>query len=241
MDLKDTALKQQKQSTDSQHQTPHTHLIIVCGHAIYHGNIDSDPRKEDNWALKSFQKGTDTKPGEHTNFLHHAFAAVQVLDTSPKDSTLIAFSGGTTDAEYPELSEAATYLTALQDWAKIIGYELPEDKLKRSVIVEDMATDSYQNVLFSVLQFRRRTGHYPTLLTIVTDAFKSERFLDLHGKALKWPEEEIKVLGINPSFSKAELESTTAGERTNGYGPLDNRSLWHRCQAIGEEEGARLG
>jgi len=193
-----------------------THLVILCCHAVYHGEPGTDPRKEENWALKAFQKGTDTKSGEHETFLQHLFAAVQLQN----QTTLVAFSGGPTDEAYPNLSEAQSYLNALTDWSKKIGYSPPQD-LEGSLILEDAATDSYQNILFSILLFRRRTGYYPSKITIVTQSFKNERFLDLHAKALRWPAHRVKVLGMNPPFNKAELESSIAGERSNGYKPWE--------------------
>jgi uncharacterized SAM-binding protein YcdF (DUF218 family) len=147
--------------------------------------------------LKPFQKGTATKSGEHTTFLQHAFAAINLA--SP--TTLVAFSGGPTDASYPHLSEAQSYVNAFKDWSRVLGLKLPEVVEKNQVILEEHATDSYQNVLFSILEFRRRIGYYPTDLTIVTHAFKNERFLQLHAKALKWPKEKVKVLGLNPPFT----------------------------------------
>jgi hypothetical protein len=173
-----------------------THLVVLCCHAVYHGPAGSDPRKEENWALKPFQRGTDTKSGEHETFLQHAFTAVQLQN----DHTLVAFSGGPTDEGYLQLSEAQSYLNAFQDWVAKIGYAASKGVIE-NILLEEAATDSYQNVLFSVLAFRRQTGYYPRYLTIVTHAFKNERFLHLHAKALRWPADRVKVLGINPPFT----------------------------------------
>jgi len=198
-----------------------THLVILCCHAVYYGTLGSDPRDENNWALKPFQRSTATKSGEHETFLQHAFAAVQLSNAD----TLIAFSGGPTDSNYPDLSEARSYLNAFGDWCAAIGLEVP--KVARAggsgegILLEERATDSYQNVLFSILAFRRRTGYYPEQLTIITHAFKNDRFLHLHSRALKWPAERVKVLGINPPFTLAELEGTIAGEKRNGYAPWE--------------------
>jgi hypothetical protein len=173
-----------------------THLVILCCHAVYHGTRGSDPRDEKNWALKSFQRGTSTKSGEHETFLQHAFTAVQLKN----EQTLIAFSGGPTDASYPGLSEAQSYVNALRDWGNKIGWEV-ENNVLEDILLEDAATDSYQNVLFSILSFRRRTGYYPRDLTIITHAFKNDRFLYLHAKALRWPADHVRALGINPPFT----------------------------------------
>ncbi|KIV99553.1 uncharacterized protein PV09_08853 [Verruconis gallopava] len=210
-----------------------THLVVLCCHAVYHGTHGRDPRKEENWALKPFQRGTDTKAGEHETFLQHAFAAVQLRN----ERSLVVFSGGPTDDAYPDLSEARSYLNAFEHWADAIGYAPSRDVLD-GIALEEAATDSYQNVLFSILVFRRRTGHYPTSMTIITHAFKNDRFLRLHAKALKWPADRVKVLGINPPFTIAELESTEAGEKRNGFGPWET-DLYGTASVLSSKRKAR--
>jgi len=42
--------------------------------------------------------------------------------------------------------------------------------------VEEDATDSYQNLLFSIVKFKHITGRYPAKIVVVTHAFKQERF-----------------------------------------------------------------
>lgn len=179
---------------------PYTHLIILCCHAVYHGSSGSSPLLESNWALKPFQKSTPTKSGEHTTFLQHTFAAVQLH--AQDDKSIVVFSGGPTDAAYPDLSEARSYRNAYQDWSHLLGLQTLSEE---EIILEEYATDSFQNVLFSILEFRRKFRHYPKDLMIVTHAFKNERFLKLHAKALKWDVECVKVLGINPPFTSTYL------------------------------------
>ena len=50
---------------------------------------------------------------------------------------------------------------------------------------ESHATDSYQNVLFSLLHFRRKTSSSPTHITIISHEFKRARFLELHIPAIR--------------------------------------------------------
>jgi hypothetical protein len=52
--------------------------------------------------------------------------------------------------------------------------------------VETQAMDSYQNLLFSVIKFRHPTGSYSTKITVITQAFKECRFLELPGPAIKY-------------------------------------------------------
>lgn len=163
-------------------------LAIVCCHAIYEG---SDPTDENSWRLQSFQRSSGLKPGEHLTFMQHIETAVELLESRAVDS--VVFSGGRTNPEVAELSEAQSYLNALK-------YTRREaiDRL----LLEERATDSYQNLLFSILLFKQTYGCYPYEIVMVTHAFKRDRFLYLHAKAIRWPLNRIRVVGINPPFSR---------------------------------------
>jgi hypothetical protein len=178
----------------SKYEDKYNHLVLVCCHAIYHGGVTdkSHPSNEANWALKSFQRSTPHKPGEHETFIQHILAAIHIKAKEPQRSILV-FSGGPTDPSYSTLSESQSYLNALQALDLQNGSD---------IILEQAATDSFQNVLFSILAFRRERGRYPDSITIITHAFKERRFLDLHAKALRWPADRIRVHGINPPFSR---------------------------------------
>ena len=98
------------------------------------------------------------------------------------------------------------------------------------IIAETNATDSYQNVLFSLIQFRIHTGVYPQRVTVVTHEFKRARFMQCHFPALGLvpvcPEQDdytgythkVAVLGINPPVEVTSTESLTRGEAVNGIG-----------------------
>ncbi|KAL9601024.1 MAG: hypothetical protein Q9179_003012 [Wetmoreana sp. 5 TL-2023] len=91
------------------------------------------------------------------------------------------------------------------------------------------AFDSYQNVLFSMLTFRRYTSNYPSHVTIISHAFKRRRFLELHLPATRWPAENATYIGIDPPEDvtpKRELEDE---ERLKGYG------AWERALYVGGE------
>ena len=94
---------------------------------------------------------------------------------------------------------------------------------------ETHATDSYQNVLFSLLRFRFYTGSYPSRVTVVTHEFKRKRFMDLHFPAVglvpvtvssrQYEENRrVAVVGINPPESVTPVESLIAGEEKSGIG-----------------------
>lgn len=48
---------------------------------------------------------------------------------------------------------------------------------KSRILLEEHATDSYQNLLFSVIAFRKAWGCYPKNVRVVTHAFKAKRFM----------------------------------------------------------------
>ena len=45
---------------------------------------------------------------------------------------------------------------------------------------EEFATDSFENLLFSICRFREITGSYPKEITVVSFSFKRRRFEMLH-------------------------------------------------------------
>jgi hypothetical protein len=209
-------------------------LIIVCCHAIYTPSADSDdfplrtPYDERNWLLAPFQKSDPEtgKLGEHTTFIAHAQAGIDALIVNPTNADLetniLVFSGGPTKRPSTDMSEARSYYHAA------LANELAQGHLgggrthslftRGRILLEEHATDSLQNLLFSILLFRRKTGQYPRHIRLVTHAFKSKRFLELHAPAIRWPADRIQVQGIDPVMSAVELESTLKGEEEFGAG-----------------------
>jgi hypothetical protein len=84
---------------------------------------------------------------------------------------------------------------------------------------------SLQNLLFSILLFRRTVGRYPRQIRLVTHAFKARRFLELHATAIRWPEDRIQIQGIDPIMSSKELDETLEGEEESGYALWDEDPL----------------
>ncbi|TID16377.1 hypothetical protein E2P81_ATG11804 [Venturia nashicola] len=199
-------------------------VAIVCCHAIYQG---SEPTDERNWRLQSFQRSSGLKPGEHLTFLRHIETAVELLESKSVDSVI--FSGGRTNPDVAHLSEAQSYLNALQHTRR--------DAIDM-LLLEEHATDSYQNLLFSIILFRQTYGYYPDEIVIITHTFKTARFLDLHAKAIHWPLNRIRVLGINPPFSQNELESTIAMEHRHAYLPFSS-DLYGTGEALARKRSNR--
>jgi dihydrofolate synthase len=118
---------------------------------------------------------------------------------------------GPTDASTP-LSEARSYanLAAANSYWGLLG-TLPEPStnaahshplspipLHPHVECEERALDSYQNILFSIIQFWRITSRWPSSLTIVSHAFKQRRIVEAHCNAIAFPLEKVQFVGLNP-------------------------------------------
>ncbi|KJX95759.1 hypothetical protein TI39_contig1051g00024 [Zymoseptoria brevis] len=201
-----------------------THLILLCGHATYLGPTtpSSASLDEQNWSLQSFQRSNPTthKPGEHHTFLSHIHTAASLAASTP--SSLLIFSGRQTTPTEPSNPEA---LTEAQSYARLLRMHLSalqrssSSEEKVNYACDNSATDSYQNLLFSILRFRQLTHSYPAQVTVVTHAFKAPRFLHLHGPAIKFPAHQLRVLGINPPFTAQEFEETEVAESERGYAP----------------------
>ena len=185
-------------------------LIVVCCHATYLGD-GSYASDESEWLLEDFQRSNPTtgKPSEHDTYIAHIVTGALAVQNNTQ--SLLVFSGGTTTKERVR-SEAEGYEKVY------LGLFA---KLYERYALEPYATDSYQNLLFSILQFRKLTGRYPECVTVITHAFKEDRFLTLHAPAIKWPANRIMIQGINPPFTLQELRRTQAGELERGYGRFE--------------------
>lgn len=186
-----------------------TELVLVCCHATYHG--DGSDTGEDQWILHDYQRSNRAsgKPSEHETFIAHIQAGALAAQSNPH--ALLIFSGGMTqDAVY---TEAEGYEKVFHS----LGTQYEE---YQRYDIENWATDSYQNLLFSIIRFRQVTGHYPQVVTVVTHAFKQDRFLELHAPAIKWPPDRIRVQGINPPFTLKELEKTHDSELERAFEPF---------------------
>ncbi|OCK75046.1 hypothetical protein K432DRAFT_277321, partial [Lepidopterella palustris CBS 459.81] len=210
-----------------------TNLIIICCHAIFLPDISSpffplhSVYDESNWNLALFQRSNPVteKPSEHLTFLSHILAGLDTLSTGIwAGNTILIFSGGATARHVTELSEARSYYHAAishslsrgeNGWGRA-GKLHWEGRL----LLEEQATDSFQNLLFSIALFRQKTGHYPSQIRIITHAFKASRFLELHAPAIRWPARRIRVQGINPIMTQEEYTETVSGEEQFGYLPF---------------------
>ena len=193
-------------------------LIILCCHSLYIASTSrGDPTLESAWHLSPFQRSKGQKPGEHETFLFHILSSLLLLHQSR--NRWLVISGGCTARDVIDQSEARSYFHACE-----VLHEADHpcfgklwDEVKGRVLLEEAATDSYQNLLFSILLLRKQIGRYPSHVTVVTHAFKARRFLELHASVIGWPKKSIAVQGTNPPFTNDELDETGWGEKTRAY------------------------
>lgn len=205
-----------------------SHLIIVCGHAIWLGG-PKNGWDEAEWLIESY------KQGETPTFIEHIKAGVRLLGED--DTSVLVFSGCAHSPHPPpipcssppfslnlpsrysltipplptsaptrpetQLSEARSYynLAVANSFFHLLPKETSSHDLLLStarIILEERALDSYYNILFSLVAFWRHHARWPARLTIVSHAFKRDRLVDGHCAAIGFPLERVAFVGINP-------------------------------------------
>lgn len=170
-------------------------LIVCAGHAVYTGENFDKPEDDANWCLQDFQKG------EPKLYLDHIRKAVELAAEDP--DSIVIFSGGQTREEAGPLSEGQSYWRVANHfnwWGHV--------SVKSRAICEEYARDSFENVLFSLARFREYTGTYPGRMTVVSWAFKDERF-KLHVEACRFPCDRYTFVGVN---NPDDMASALRGE-----------------------------
>ncbi|HID29741.1 MAG TPA: hypothetical protein EYP19_07010 [Desulfobacterales bacterium] len=149
-------------------------LVIVPGHAVYVGACASDPYDGKKWV--------GTYPGykyndEVPNYVQHIQRGVNLVDQDVR--ALLVFSGGKTRQQTP-ISEAESYLNVAEHlgW---FGAPIVRDRTR----LEEFATDSFENLLFSIQLFQmlHPKQQTPQRVTVVGLRFKKERY-QLHAEAI---------------------------------------------------------
>lgn len=108
--------------------------------------------------------------------------------------------GGRLTAESRGPTRRETRLTEAESYANLSranshwGLPVRQD----SILCENRALDSYQNILFSLTLFYARFHAWPSRMTIVSHAFKRPRIVDGHCAAIGWPLAKTRFVGIDP-------------------------------------------
>src|SRR6185436_10141658 len=190
--------------------TPLKNLIVVACHAPFKETtltVPERPEDDDAWVLQSFQLG------EPPLYVAHARRGVELLRADPE--ALLIFSGGYTRREAGlRWSEAKTYWSIAK-----ANDELKLAHCESRTALEDYSRDSFENLLFSLCRFQQVVGEYPQHVTLISWAFKRERF-DLHREAIHFPAWRFCFDGFNEPIG---LEAALRGEAVTLAAFRENR------------------
>ncbi|GAX11759.1 hypothetical protein FisN_7Lh140 [Fistulifera solaris] len=189
-------------------------LIIVAGHSVtISGHLEDANQDENDWFLLDYQRHR----GLPEAIVGHIRAGIAAAQKDP--TSLLVFSGGETRAATGPETEGASYYRvtdAMQLWPS-------QSTVRARTITEDFATDSFENLMFSICRFREVTGSYPDTITVVSFSFKQTRFQTMHAKALRWPPNRFQYIGVDPSASTGfVLEEAMKGELENSVKPFQS-------------------
>jgi len=184
------------------------HLIMVAGHSvIVAGNLEDAETDENVWYLLDYQKGK----GLPQAILAHIKNGISEATKDPH--SLLIFSGGETRGKTGPVNEGSSYFRvadALDLWGD------SKKSVRARTVTEEFATDSFQNLMFSICRFKEVTGQYPQKITAVSFSFKQHRFEEMHSKALLWPSDRFHYVGMDPPVSTGfNLEEASKGELEN--------------------------
>ncbi|KAH7920695.1 hypothetical protein BV22DRAFT_1122630 [Leucogyrophana mollusca] len=189
------------------------HLIIVPGHAIWTGTKPEHISDESRWILEHYQQGG----GRVAAFTKHILRGAELA--LGDERSLVVFTGGQTRL-HSTTTEAESYIRlalvtgAFQTTA---SPEASQPSLFARATTENYALDSYQNIVFSIARFHEYTGRYPEKITVVGYEMKRRRFVELHRRALRFPEDRFHYIGIDPSGEGSS--GAQEGEFRNGFTP----------------------
>lgn len=95
------------------------------------------------------------------------------------------------------------------------------NNVRARTATEEFATDSFENLLFSICRFYEVTGSYPKHITMVSFSFKEHRFRNLHVPALLWPDSQFSYIGVDPDpHTGFNLNRASEGESMNAAKPF---------------------
>lgn len=188
-------------------------LVLVAAHAVFVADNFENPMDDSSWFLQDFQKG------EPPLYIEHIRRGVELASEDSK--SLLIFSGGQTRAEAGPKSEAQSYWIVADHfnwWGKT--------EVKLRATTEEFARDSFENILVSIARFYECGGRYPQKITVVSWAFKQQRF-DLHRKAIRIPASRFIFKSVNNPIDLAKAmegeAKALADFRDDPYGTRKNK------------------
>ena len=188
-----------------------------------------------------YQKGQ----GLPQAILAHIQGGIQAAAQDEK--SILIFSGGETRSATGPASEGTSYYRvadALNLWVppqeEGKGNASSSSTVRARTITEEFATDSFQNLLFSICRFKEVTGSYPKKITIVSFSFKRKRFVELHAPAMRWPTHALEYIGYDPDKSTGfNLEAATEGELKAAALPFETDPYGCHSKVLQEKREGR--
>eukprot|EP00934_Nitzschia_sp_Nitz4_P001881 Nitzschia sp. Nitz4//scaffold8_size234185//232841//234078//NITZ4_001308-RA/size234185-augustus-gene-0.283-mRNA-1//-1//CDS//3329559959//1881//frame0 len=205
--------KESQPFNDKELATRARNLVMVAGHSVtISGHLEDAGQDESDWFLLDYQKGQ----GLPQAIRAHISAGIETAHRDPE--SLLIFSGGETRAVTGPLTEGASYFHA----ADAMHLWPSAGTVRARTTTEEFATDSFENLMFSICRFQEVTGRYPDKITVVSFTFKERRFKTLHAPALQWPSEKFSYVGVDPPASTGfNLQRSIVGERENAAAPFE--------------------
>ena len=220
---------------------------MVAAHAALRAELRDPPElaeRDEAWVLEPYQAG------EAPFYLEHMRRGAVLAARNPQ--ALLVFSGGRTRRAAGTWSEASSYWRIAERagwWLPAERHELRAELVRRST-TEEFARDSFENLFFSLCRFQQVTGRCPRNVTVVSWAFKAERF-DLHRTDLRIPAHRFLFVGQGEPFDLAGAERGEAAAlrafRLDPYGrgpelgqkrarrnPFSLEHPYRSCPGLGE-------
>lgn len=209
-----------------------THLVIVAGHSVLiSGDVQNAARDDSVWWLYDYQRNR----GLPQAIVSHIQAGIRIA--LEDENSLLMFSGGETRAQTGPETEGGSYFRvadALELWdgrdifmddgdGETDNRKTGRSTVRARTVTEEYATDSFENLLFSICRFHEITGSYPTQISLVSFSFKRQRFETLHAHALQWPLAHFHYVGVDPPSSTGfNLQESSEGEKNNSLLPFQS-------------------
>ncbi|HYO64006.1 MAG TPA: hypothetical protein VER08_10280 [Pyrinomonadaceae bacterium] len=201
-------------------RTQFENLVLVACHAVYKADDFARPEDDASWQLEAFQKG------EPPFYVGHARRGVELA--AEDGAALLVFSGGQTRREAGPRSEAGGYFRLAEHFGWWGTSVAPR------AATEEFARDSFENLLFGLCRFYERAGRAPRRVTVVSWAFKQERF-GLHRVALRFPESRFRFVGAG---DPVDVNAAREAERRNALEPF-RRDPYGARPPLSEKREAR--